>query len=373
MKYEPIFKLPYSNVFITDLFVHPYAVFEPIITIKNGKWQFFLSEEAIKNIAEMGYEKALEKEAYRDYESKYKEFLRRIESLQNHELQNLTKEEFLKFLEEFRRLTIDFLEVYKETEFFYFTKIERELMNHIKDKFPFENLLSNKVDITTWPDNMRRLADYIINMQHIKLEYRKTMNGLALGECSLLSRILEHLVIRIGREDATSMTFEEVLSCFSNEKIKDVSERHVYSYIQWDKFNDKLLINSGGEAYRKIRELEKFIPKEEIIGTPACKGIVRGKVKIIPFSMTPEKYLSKMEKGDILVSDTTGPEMIRAIEKAAAIVTDEGGMMSHAAVISREFNIPCVVGTTYATEVFKDEDLIEVNANSGVVRRINKL
>lgn len=77
-----------------------------------------------------------------------------------------------------------------------------------------------------------------------------------------------------------------------------------------------------------------------------------------------------MEKGDILVSDTTGPEMMIAIQKASAIVTDEGGMMSHAAVVAREFKIPCVVGTTYATEVFKDGDFIEVNANSGVVRKI---
>ncbi len=371
MKYEPIFKLPYSNVFITDLFVPPYAVFEPITTIKNGKWQFFLSDEAIKNIAENGYEKALEQDAYKDYELKYNDFIKRIESLQKYEIQNLAKEEFLKFLGEFRKLTIDFLEVYKETEFFYFAKVERELMNHIKDKFPFEDLLSNKIDITTWSNDMRKLADHIINMQHIKLEYRKTMNSLALGEGSLLARVLEQLVIRTGREDVTSMTFEEILSCFANEKVKDVSERHVYSYIQWDKPNDKLLITSGGEAYRKIRELDKFIPKEEVIGTPACKGIAKGRVKIIPFSMTPEKYLSKMEKGDILVSDTTGPEMVVAIEKAAAIVTDEGGMMSHAAVISREFNIPCVVGTTYATEVFKDGDLIEVNANSGVVRKVD--
>lgn len=59
------------------------------------------------------------------------------------------------------------------------------------------------------------------------------------------------------------------------------------------------------------------------------------------------------------------------LAEAIAIVTDGGGMMSHAAVISREFNIPCVVGTKYATEVFKDGDLIEVNANNSVVRKIS--
>jgi len=370
MKYEPVFKLPYSNVFNTDLFVPAYSVFEPITTIKNGKWEFFLSEETLKTMAERGYEIALEQDAYKDYESKHKDFLKRIEQLQKFNIENSTKEEFLTFLGEFRKLTIDFFEVYKETEFFYFTKIEQELTNHIKGEFLFEDLLSNKVDLTRWPDNMRKLADHIINMQHIKLEYRKVMNDLALGKNALLSKIVEQMVIKSRREDATSMTFEEFISCFIGEEIPDVSDRHVYSYITWNKENNKLEVAAGKDAYRKIRELDKFIPQNEVIGTPACKGIAKGKVKIIPFSITPEKYLSKMEKGDILVSDTTGPEMMVAIEKAAAIVTDEGGMMSHAAVISREFNIPCVVGTRYATKTFKDGDLVEVDANIGIARKI---
>lgn len=371
MKYEPVFKLPYSNIFNTDLFAPAYSVFEPITTIKNGKWEFFLSEETLKTMAERGYEIALEQDAYKDYELKHKYFLKRIEKLQEFNIKNLTKEKFLTFLGEFRRFTIDFFEVYKETEFFYFTKIEQELTNHIKGEFPFEDLLSNKVDITRWPDNMRKLADYIINMQHIKLEYRKVMNDLALGQNTLLAKILEQMVIKSGREDATSMTFEEFIACLTGEEIPDVSDRHVYSYITWNKENNKLEVVAGKEAYRKIRELDKFIPQNEVIGTPACKGISRGNVKIIPFSLTPEKYLSKMEEGDILVSDTTGPEMVVIIKKAAAIVTDEGGMMSHAAVISREFNIPCVVGTKYATKVFKDGEMVEVNANNGVVRKID--
>lgn len=64
--------------------------------------------------------------------------------------------------------------------------------------------------------------------------------------------------------------------------------------------------------------------------------------------------------------------MVVIMEKAAAIVTDEGGLMSHAAIVSREFGIPCVVGTKYATEVFKDGDLIEVNANNGIVRKVEE-
>lgn len=66
----------------------------------------------------------------------------------------------------------------------------------------------------------------------------------------------------------------------------------------------------------------------------------------------------------------TQPTVIDIAAKAAALVTDEGGMLSHAAIISRELKIPCVVGTHTATSNFKDGDLIEVDADKGVVRRI---
>jgi pyruvate,water dikinase len=79
-----------------------------------------------------------------------------------------------------------------------------------------------------------------------------------------------------------------------------------------------------------------------------------------------------MEQGDVLVSDTTGPEMMIAIKKAAAIITDEGGLMSHAAIVAREFKIPCIVGTKYGTSILKDGDLVEVDANKGVVRILKK-
>ena len=208
-------------------------------------------------------------------------------------------------------------------------------------------------------------------MQSLKFELRKSMNEVMMGQNAILAKIFQQLVIRTKREDALSMTFSELKDLILNKKeIKDVSQRHIYSYMLWDNEKDNLIIYSGPEGYRKIRELDEQIPKYEVTGTSACKGIVKGRVKVIPLSMNPEQYFSKFEKNDILVSDTTGPEMVVLMEKASAIVTDEGGMMSHAAIVSREFQIPCIVGTKYATEVFKDNDIIEVNANLGIARKI---
>jgi pyruvate,water dikinase len=66
----------------------------------------------------------------------------------------------------------------------------------------------------------------------------------------------------------------------------------------------------------------------------------------------------------------TTPDFVTAVKRAAAVVTNEGGVLCHAAVISREFGIPCIVGTMIATKVFKTGDMLEVDANSGIVRKI---
>jgi pyruvate,water dikinase len=107
-------------------------------------------------------------------------------------------------------------------------------------------------------------------------------------------------------------------------------------------------------------------------GTPANKGIYKGVARVVRtvFSNKSVHEIKKVRKGDILIAETTGPEMMLACQKAGAIVTDEGGLTSHAAVVSRELKIPCVVGTKVATKIFKDGDIIEVDANKGTVRRI---
>jgi pyruvate,water dikinase len=66
----------------------------------------------------------------------------------------------------------------------------------------------------------------------------------------------------------------------------------------------------------------------------------------------------------------TVPDLVSAMKRAAAIVTDEGGVTCHAAIISRELKKPCIIGTKVATKVFKDGDLVEVDANKGIVRII---
>ena len=116
-----------------------------------------------------------------------------------------------------------------------------------------------------------------------------------------------------------------------------------------------LVVSKGDDRYFETDNTGKKISK-----------ITKGKVKII---ITPRK-MSHMNKGDILVAAMTSPDFIVAMRKASAIITDEGGMTCHAAIVSRELGVPCIVGTKIATKVLKDNDEVEIDVGKGIVRKI---
>ncbi len=107
------------------------------------------------------------------------------------------------------------------------------------------------------------------------------------------------------------------------------------------------------------------VSSEDIIasGLGASPGLATGKVVIYDTSMS----LEAIKEGDILVTQMTMPDMVPAMSRAAAIVTDEGGMTCHAAIISRELGTPCVVGTGNATEIMKDGMDVTVDGTTGTV------
>ena len=107
---------------------------------------------------------------------------------------------------------------------------------------------------------------------------------------------------------------------------------------------------------------EEFVPV--IKGLPASPGIYAGRVKVV---LNHEEAAKLMEEGDILVTKMTNPDWVPYMRMAGAIVTDDGGMTCHAAIVSRELGIPCIVGTREATKVLKTGTYYTVDATSGVV------
>ncbi|MBI1863706.1 phosphoenolpyruvate synthase [Candidatus Woesebacteria bacterium] len=115
---------------------------------------------------------------------------------------------------------------------------------------------------------------------------------------------------------------------------------------------------------KKLGDEDITLPEKPIlIGSPASVGIGTGRVKIIK---TP-KEIGKMQTGDVLVSKMTSPDFVPAMKKASAIITDEGGPTSHAAIVSRELGVPCVVGTKVATTLLKEGYAVTVDGAKGTV------
>ncbi len=159
--------------------------------------------------------------------------------------------------------------------------------------------------------------------------------------------------------------FRKVLERKMDEKVFEERRKICICIHTHDAFD----VVYGSGAQRTLDFFQKGVgDQKELKGMIASTGKVRGRVKKI----LKIHDMANMEEGDILVSSMTRPEMVPAMKLAAAIVTDEGGVTSHAAIISRELGIPCIIGTKTATQIFKDGDIIEVDADNGVVRLLKE-
>ncbi|MEK7084471.1 MAG: PEP-utilizing enzyme, partial [Patescibacteria group bacterium] len=117
---------------------------------------------------------------------------------------------------------------------------------------------------------------------------------------------------------------------------------------------------------RKIKLEEARSVKKTITGRAAFPGTVQGIARIV----MRRSQFSSFKKGEIVIAPMTTPAYLPVVRRASAIVTDEGGLTCHAAIIARELGVPCVIGTKIATRAFKDGDRVEVDAEKGVVRKI---
>ncbi len=143
--------------------------------------------------------------------------------------------------------------------------------------------------------------------------------------------------------------------------------------IEWAKEGNKLYIvqsrpittiESTDKRTRELKDGEIKVATTPVIkGAAASPGIGTGTVRILK----SPKEINKVREGDILVAPMTSPDYVPAMKKATAIVTDEGGLTSHAAIVSRELGVPCIVGTKEATKKLKEDIVITVDGSKGVV------
>ena len=188
-----------------------------------------------------------------------------------------------------------------------------------------------------------------------------------------------NLIGKIGKDqDLLSLCLNSELMKYLNGMLKDKERVKIMKRKSgWLVFKDKkVAVSSFLEAQEFMNQMGYELEVEqkimsgikELKGQVANKGKAVGKVKIL--SVYEDN--KKVREGDILVSTMTTPIFIQAIRKSSAIITDEGGITCHAAIISRELGIPCIIGTKIATKVLRDGDLVKVDAERGVVKILKK-
>jgi len=218
-----------------------------------------------------------------------------------------------------------------------------------------ENVIS-KVKNKELIETIRTLQEFI----YIRTAKKDSLNYMGL----IMKQVIEALNKKLGVDNAFLLTYWEIEDALKNNKKVDnqifLNRKKGFNSL----FDKKLTILDWEDT--SLEEEIDIASSNEVKGMVAFKGNIKGKVIVI----NNREELSKMEKGAILVTPLTTPNFISAVEKCSGIVTDEGGLTCHAAIISREMKKPCIIGTKYATKIFKDNDIIELDTEKGVVRKI---
>lgn len=227
-----------------------------------------------------------------------------------------------------------------------------------------QKALNNKLKLTSAENYYFETARLFTYLKGYRIEIRHRY-----------SYALDQIFLELGKRLNLPLNFfryalrEEIIKAvtkktFPYEEVLKRRQRMLYvldnlkgSFVQFDSVN---------KVFESLLAEEKIDFSGSITGQTAYPGKVKGRVKILNNSQDNEK----IKTGDILVTFATTPDFLPAMMIAAAYVTDQGGVTSHAAITAREMKKPCIIGTKYASKIFKDGDIIEVDANKGIIKKL---
>ncbi|MBS3158865.1 hypothetical protein J4206_06280 [Candidatus Woesearchaeota archaeon] len=254
--------------------------------------------------------------------------------------------------------------------------ITKEMENYAKNyrKILYENkkrkqqlfkelkLSDELIQLLEISDFMAKLQDNRKHVTTITLSYIDNF----LAEISKRYNLKHELVRYLIQAEVTEFN----LNNLTDQMLEERRAKSIFFYTyesQKEKEPEKRgIVFTGRKAEQMITQLmdEDHGEIHELKGNCASPGKVTAIVKVCRGA----NEIAKVQRGDILVACMTQPEFVPAMKKAAAIITDEGGLTCHAAIVSRELGIPCLIGTRKATKVLKDGMKVEVDADNGVVR-----
>jgi pyruvate,water dikinase len=164
------------------------------------------------------------------------------------------------------------------------------------------------------------------------------------------------------KEDIYYLTFQELREVVSTNKLdSQIIRKRKDEYTFYDKLTPPRVLTSDGEIITGKYKREN-LPAQALLGIPVSSGVIEGRARVI---LNMEE--ADLEEGDILVTAFTDPSWTPLFVSIKGLVTEVGGLMTHGAVIAREYGLPAVVGVENATKLLKDGERIRVNGTEGYV------
>lgn len=288
--------------------------------------------------------------------------------LANPEEKSLTEEAYAD-IRKSKRATEDLAKEYYWLEQGYIGRgVTQKFIKEIQDEHHREDVYDKKellkeLNLNDDELNVVRLSQTLIRSKSLRADSRQFAHVLI---NKIVDRLAEECGVAVG--DLEILSTEEMIAFICESRLpENIAKRRVHAVVPSAPDGNYAFIVDEGKVqeYIDTRVIkEEISDNREIEGQVAQPGKVRGRARLV---FGPQ-HNAKVQKGDILISRATSPQLLPAMKKSAAFVTDIGGITSHAAIVSRELKIPCIIGTKIATQVLKDGDLVEVDADNGVVK-----
>jgi phosphohistidine swiveling domain-containing protein len=351
--YELTFKVTGLSFLFADMLSQGFKYLDPLFTSYESQFSQYFSNEKMEYAAKYGMEWLSKPRGFQSYEEEFTEFYQNnLGMLEATVREKLTKASCRRFFRVLSKI------------FTYYSKTDNEFTN-LTYIYSEENPTIRK--------NLHLLSKF-------KDYARAWINYSAIEDGGPFSEFIDQVSkqFTIPRMDVECYKVSEIAQLFDGKTLtqNEVRSRHE-SYTMFFSGSKQVYL-AGKESVgfiKRVSELEDLAESSEIKGQVAHRAqkIVRGKVRVINVDYgnldKVNEQIAQMAKGEILVAEFTAPETLAACRKAKAIVTDIGGMLSHAAIVSRELNIPCLVGTKNATKILKTGDEITINFDLGVVNK----
>jgi phosphohistidine swiveling domain-containing protein len=204
--------------------------------------------------------------------------------------------------------------------------------------------------------NPQYIKNKAINIRRVDLFYDASDR--------LIRQTIHYLYPYISYNQALSLVYREISKPPEINVLKQRLKNTVFIPGKYFKIETLKDFTQTNQQY--LFKVENFDSNIKVLkGRVAYKGKVVGRVRILK----NKSQIATFKQGEILVSAMTTPVFLPTMKKAAAIVTDEGGITCHAAVVAREIKKPCIIGTKIATQVLKNGDLVEVDAERGIIKK----